>query len=117
MKVIIHRGRTKQEVASEQNGFSILQYLSQAKFLMIYRYYCYFKIGSGKFVTARLIRNTETSNIIECDNTEVSFNYMTSLTTHTSLSPIWRGFVPGFVNYKKGCTRLAATSDKVLFYL
>jgi hypothetical protein len=35
------------------------------------------------------------------------------LTTHTSLSPIWRGFAPGFVNYKKGCTRLAATSDKV----
>jgi len=34
------------------------------------------------------------------------------LTTHTSLSPIWRGFAPGFVNYKKGCTRLAA-SDKV----
>ena len=28
------------------------------------------------------------------------------------LSPIWRGLVPGFVNYKKGCTRLAATSDK-----
>jgi len=24
------------------------------------------------------------------------------LTTHTSLSPIWRGFAPGFVNYKKG---------------
>ena len=23
-----------------------------------------------------------------------------------------RGFEPGFVNYKKGCTRLAATSDK-----
>jgi len=35
------------------------------------------------------------------------------LTTHTSLSPIRRGFVPGFVNYKKGCTRLAAASDKV----
>jgi hypothetical protein len=34
------------------------------------------------------------------------------LTTHTSLSPIWRGFAPGFVNYKKGCTRLAAASDK-----
>ena len=33
------------------------------------------------------------------------------LTTHTSLSPIWRGFAPGFVNYKKRCTRLA--SDKV----
>ena len=26
------------------------------------------------------------------------------LTTHTSLSPIRHGFVPGFVNYKKGCT-------------
>ena len=24
------------------------------------------------------------------------------LTTHTSLSPIWHGFAPGFVNYKKG---------------
>jgi hypothetical protein len=35
------------------------------------------------------------------------------LTTHTSLSPIWGGFAPGFVNYKKGCTQLAATSDKV----
>ena len=34
------------------------------------------------------------------------------LTTHTSLSPIQRGFAPGFVNYKKGCTRLAAASDK-----
>jgi hypothetical protein len=29
----------------------------------------------------------------------------------TSLSPIRHGFVPGFVNYKKRCTRLA--SDKV----
>jgi hypothetical protein len=28
------------------------------------------------------------------------------LTTHTSLSPIWRGFVPGFVNYKKDDKRL-----------
>ena len=35
------------------------------------------------------------------------------LTAHTSLSPIWRGFVPSFVNYKKGCTRLAVASDKV----
>jgi hypothetical protein len=34
------------------------------------------------------------------------------LTTHTSLSPIWRGFAPGFVNYKKGCTRLTAANDK-----
>jgi hypothetical protein len=35
------------------------------------------------------------------------------LTTHTSLSPIRRGFASGFVNYKKGCTQLAAASDKV----
>jgi hypothetical protein len=35
------------------------------------------------------------------------------LTTHTSLSPIWHGFTPGFVNYKKGCTQLAAASDNV----
>jgi hypothetical protein len=34
------------------------------------------------------------------------------LTTHTSLSPIRRGFAPGFVYYKKGCTRLAAASVK-----
>ena len=35
------------------------------------------------------------------------------LTTHTSLSPIQCGFVPSFVNYKKGCTWLAAACDKV----
>jgi hypothetical protein len=35
------------------------------------------------------------------------------LTAHTSLSPIRRWFAPSFVNYKKGCTRLAAASDKV----
>jgi hypothetical protein len=35
------------------------------------------------------------------------------LTTHTSLSPIRRGFASGFVYYKKGCTRLAAASDEV----
>ena len=35
------------------------------------------------------------------------------LTTHTSLSPIWHGFTPSLVNYKKECTWLAAVSDKV----
>jgi len=35
------------------------------------------------------------------------------LITHTSLSPILRVFAPGFVHYKKGCTLLTATSDKV----
>jgi len=34
------------------------------------------------------------------------------LTAHTSLSPKRRGFAPTFVNYKKGCTRLAAAIDK-----
>jgi hypothetical protein len=34
------------------------------------------------------------------------------LAIHTSLSPIRRGFAPGFVNYKKGCTRLAVACDK-----
>jgi hypothetical protein len=29
-----------------------------------------------------------------------------------SPSPIPHGFAPSFVNYKKGCTRLAAASDK-----
>jgi hypothetical protein len=33
--------------------------------------------------------------------------------THTSPSPIRRGFAPGFVNYKTGYTLLAAASDKV----
>ena len=42
---------------------------------------------------------------------------MDYLTTHTSLSPIRRGFAPGFVNYKKGCNGLAATSDKVYQFL
>ena len=35
------------------------------------------------------------------------------LTTHTSLSTIRRGLSPGFVSYKKECTRLTAASDKV----
>ena len=38
---------------------------------------------------------------------------MDYVTIHISLSAIQRGFAPSFVNYKKGCTRLAVTSDKV----
>ena len=38
---------------------------------------------------------------------------MDYLTAHTSLSAIRHGFAPDFVNYQKGCTRLAATSYKV----
>ena len=43
----------------------------------------------------------------------VRYLYYLHVTTHTSLSPIQRGFVSSLVNYKKGCTRLAAASDKV----
>ena len=55
------------------------------------------------------IKNNEThtnSNIWSARKCKMKKN-------HTSLSPIRRGFAPGFVNYKKGCTRLAAASDKV----
>jgi hypothetical protein len=34
-------------------------------------------------------------------------------TTNASLWPIRRGFAPRFVNYTKGCTRLATASDNV----
>jgi hypothetical protein len=34
------------------------------------------------------------------------------MSARTSLSLIRCGFAIGFVNYKKGCTRLAAASDK-----
>jgi hypothetical protein len=40
------------------------------------------------------------------------FRKLDYLKTHTSLSPIRHGFAPGFVNYKKGYTRLTAASDK-----
>ena len=39
--------------------------------------------------------------------------YLNYLATHTSLLPIRCGLAPCFVNYNKGCTRLAAASDKV----
>ena len=35
------------------------------------------------------------------------------LTAHSRLSPIRPGFAPGFTNYKKRCTGLAAASDNV----
>jgi hypothetical protein len=35
------------------------------------------------------------------------------LITDISISPILSRLAPGFVNYKKGCTRLAAASDTV----
>jgi hypothetical protein len=51
--------------------------------------------------------------IINQDGAHV-FQWVRSLdlATHASLSSIRRGFAPGFANYKKGCTRLGAASDK-----
>ena len=43
----------------------------------------------------------------------ILLNELGSYLTTTSLSSIRCGFAPGFVNYKKGCTRLVAASDKV----
>ena len=42
----------------------------------------------------------------------VSYVIGSNTSSHTSLSPIRCGFAPSFVNYKKGCTRRAAASDK-----
>ena len=42
-----------------------------------------------------------------------SFNAFLGSGWLNELSPIRRGFAPSFVNYKKGCTRLAVASDKV----
>jgi hypothetical protein len=49
-------------------------------------------------------------SILFCIASPIYFN---SLRIYkSSLSPIRRGFAPGFVNYKKECTRLAAAGDK-----
>jgi len=41
-----------------------------------------------------------------------SMSYVVGL-PNNSYNPILRGFTPGFVNNKKGCTQLAAASDQV----
>ena len=50
-------------------------------------------------------------------NTHIFFLALPSNSYNTSLSPIQIGFAPGFVNYKTGCTRLPAASDKVYLLL
>ena len=62
-----------------------------------------YSLGSIKFIVSD-------KNISFSHKSQIKLEY---LTTHTSLSPIQRGFAPGFVNYKKGCTHIAAASDKV----
>ena len=39
------------------------------------------------------------------DWNQLSDELLYTITTHTSLSPIRRGFAPAFANYTKGCTR------------
>ena len=55
----------------------------------------------------------DTSLLVEGARVAQCVRQLDYLTTHTIISPIRRGFAPCFVNYKKGCTRLAAASDKV----
>ena len=54
--------------------------------------------------------------VIYCVLSHNKVRLLDYLTTHTrGLSPIFlrREFAPGFVNYKKGCSRLASASDKI----
>jgi hypothetical protein len=44
----------------------------------------------------------------------ILLNELGSYLTTTSLSSIRCGFAPGFVNYKKGCTRLVEISKRCL---
>ena len=52
------------------------------------------------------------SYCIDCRGPVAQWVRSLNLTAHTSLSPIRRGFAPSFLNDKKGCTQLAAASDK-----
>ena len=75
----------------------VLQYISANKLIILDYFYLSCNVTISIYLRARVAQWVR---------------YLDYLTTHTSLSPIWRGFTPGFVNYKKGCTRLAAASDK-----
>ena len=62
----------------------------------------------GGYINGRNSANLE----LLIDKTLSIYLYV-KLKAHTSLSPIRCGLAPCFVNYKKGCPRLAATCDKV----
>jgi len=64
-------------------------------------------------MTIVFIQLNETVLILTSARVTQWVRWLDYLTTHTSLSLIRRVFAPGFVNSKKGCTRLAAASDKV----
>ena len=78
---------------------------------VVVQYICIFR--RNNFVYARIIClknisiNKKHRYILYCARCVSGIRYANNekldyLTTHTSLSPIRRGFAPGFVNYKKG---------------
>ena len=79
----------------------------------LYSYETDFK--HGVLNNCAFIRTRQTSNRVKARVAQ--WVRSLDLTAHTSLSPIRRGFAPSFVIYKKGCTRLAAVSDKVYICL
>ena len=84
-------------------------YLSKMSYIIYYESKCFSEFNQF------FLHTVESSKVFWCHKIfmEDTGGSMSYLATHTSLSPIRRGFAPGFVNCKKGCTRLAAASDKV----
>ena len=88
------------------------------RFLNYQRQYYKQHLQKQQFVLKRVCFWTKcihNSLLSQIDTGPGWLNELGSWITYNSknLSPIRRGFAPGFVNYKKGCTRLAAASDKV----
>jgi hypothetical protein len=92
--------------------FTFLFEIKQISFLVCSRHFYTTKLKTLKTLDKFYLQLNEFTNYKGPGwlNGLSSWDY---LTTHTSLSPIRHGFAPGFVNYKKGCTRLATANDKV----
>jgi len=61
--------------------------------------HAYVKSNKSHFIVFILTRPTRLYSIYTA---AIAIKELYYLTTHTSLSPIWLGFAPSFVNYKKG---------------
>ena len=96
--------QTQQKLFSSIN-FSIIFKIKSANFPIV-NYFRQYTI----MVLEYLLYNSSTIHLLYTGGLGGS---MSQVAGYTSLSQIRRGFAPGFVNYKKGCTRLAAASDKV----
>ena len=64
--------------------------------------------GKKKFWKIRWCTSLKILDLITWVRVAQWVRWLDYITTHTSLSPIRRGFAPRFVNDKKVCTRLAA---------